>query len=229
MEEKVTLKITLTKEEYEALKALARGEGYLQVSDYAALLLRRAMARREAGQQIDARELSEAISKRLERTIVDLINPFTGKIDEISRRISELVDAIESKEEARAPQERAPERRAQQPSAMGKLKEQGVVFKEEVSWMKSPERFFEKLKREGAIVVERGDEKIAIDPELWGRFMEEVSKMTAKDVEDAAELVNSYLGERAAKLFKKLVRLGIVVYDEDEQSWIIQSIGPASG
>lgn len=231
MEDRVTVKIELRRDEYEALKALAREEGYLLVSDYIAALARKAMSRREPVQQIDAKELADAISKRLERTVADLVNPFTGKIDEISRKISELVEAIEAREEApRAAQERAAEKRApSQPSAIDRLREQGVVFKEDVSWMKLPERFFEKLKREGAVVIDVGDEKIAVDPALWERFKEEASRISVKSVDDAATLMSTYLGDRAAKLFKRLVKLGVLVYDEDERVWVVQSIGPASG
>ncbi|MCX8195620.1 MAG: hypothetical protein N3F67_00825 [Acidilobaceae archaeon] len=224
--ERVVLKIELSREEYEALKARARGEGYLLPSEYARELLRRALAKgEERAGEVNVKEIAEGISKRVERSITDLLNPFTGKIDEISRKISELIELMEAeRERAKEVREPAKEVKERRPlSAMERLKEQRAVFSEDMKWMKAPDKFFEKLKREGAHVIEVGEEKIAVHPEFWERFKEEVGSISVKSVDEASDLIGSYLGEEGAKLFKKLARSGLLVYDEDSGQWILSS------
>ncbi len=99
--DEVYVKVRLTRGEYEALKALARRRGYPTVADLLADAARRLLESGEASlaaapPQLDERRLAEAVASRLERRLVDLINPFTGKIDELGRRVAELVEAVES-------------------------------------------------------------------------------------------------------------------------------------
>jgi hypothetical protein len=205
-EGRVLVKIELTKSEYEALKAIARREGYSLVSEYLRDIIR-------GVEQVDA------LARRLERVIVDILNPYTGKIDEITRRLAELRELLEEAREERVRE--VVERPVRRAPAIEKLKEQGVVFQEDVRWMKSPERFFEKLKREGAMVLSIGGERVALDPGFWARFAEEVDKISVGDVEEAASLLEMSLGEAAGRLFRKMVKAGVAVYDEDQGIWVL--------
>jgi len=150
---------------------------------------------------------------------VDILNPYTGKIDEITRRLAELRELLEEAREERVRE--VVERPVRRAPAIEKLKEQGVVFQEDVRWMKSPERFFEKLKREGAMVLSIGGERVAVDPGFWARFAEEVDKISVGDVEEAASLLEMSLGEAAGRLFRKMVKAGVAVYDEDQGIWVL--------
>jgi len=98
--DEVYVKVRLDRGEYEALKALARRRGYATVGDLLADAARRLIEGGEAGvaaapAAVDERRLAEAVASRVERRVADLINPFTGKIDEIARRLAELVEAVE--------------------------------------------------------------------------------------------------------------------------------------
>jgi len=223
VEDRVSVRVELSRGEYEALKAIARREGYSLVSDYLRAVVRDLIEGKIGKPAPSGGEQVDVIARRLERTLVDILNPYTGKIDEILRRLSDVVELLERGEErARLPAREAREARRAPATAMGKLKEQGVVFQEDVQWMKSPEKFFEKLKKEGAVVIEVGGEKIAVDPDFWSTFEEELEKISVSSVDEAADLLEASLGEAAGKLFRKIARQGIAVYDEDEGVWVIR-------
>ncbi len=97
--DEVYVKVRLSRGEYEALKALARRRGYHTVSDLLADAARSLLEGGEASLAtppvIDERRLADAVASRIERRVMDLLNPFTGKIDELSRRMAELVEAVE--------------------------------------------------------------------------------------------------------------------------------------
>lgn len=227
-EDKVVVKIELSKEDYEVLKAISKKEGYSLVPEYLKFIVKNiikegGLAR---GESLQVRELSESIGKRVERIVTDLLNPYTGKIDELSRKISELREIVESLEAERAkpkPPTPTPPREPRKPvSAIDRLKDQGVVFQDDVRWMKSPDKFFDKLKKEGAVVLEVGGEKIAVDSDLWLSFKEELGKVSVSDLEEAASIIELSLGDAAGRLFRKLARAGLIVYDEDSGIWLSQ-------
>ncbi|MEM4681121.1 MAG: hypothetical protein QXM56_02025 [Acidilobaceae archaeon] len=218
-EEEVIIKLSLPKSEYERLRALAKSRDYTTVSEYVKEILRTLV---KEGPQAEPSLETEQVAKRLERMVADLLNPFTAKIDEVLRRLShiqELLETSRTPEEARAEAE-VPPTTKRTFTAIERLKREGVVFSEDVRWLRAPEKFFERLKREGAVVIERGQEKIAIDKDFWKRFLEEVRNISVSNADEAAELIGMSLGEGGAKLFKKLTKLGLLVYDEDGGEWI---------
>jgi hypothetical protein len=224
-EDKVLVKVELSRGEYEALKAIARREGYSLVSDYLRGLARDVIEGR-VGRGAGEGEQAEALARRLERIVVDLLNPYTGKIDEIARRLADLVELVERSEVEKpreVSRERLKEVKRAPPTAIERLKEQGAVFQEDVQWMKSPERFFEKLKKEGAVVVSIGGERVALDPDFWARFEDEVGKISVGDLEEAVGLLEVALGEAAGRLLRKMAKAGMAVYDEDMGMWILKT------
>jgi len=237
VEDRVFVKVSLSRGEYEALKERARSLGFATVSDYLAYIARESLrgGRGEAPQTyIDVKRLSVEVSERLERRLADLINPFTAKIDEVNRRLAELIEAVESRaqqpepvaeEERRPPAPRtpAPARSSERErgDALARLREEGVLFSEEATWIRNPEKFFRYLERKGAVVLDIGEEKIAVDPGFWERFTEAVETVEVSDSEEAARILEDELGDRAARLFRKLVRSGLASYDEDRRRWMI--------
>ncbi len=242
-EEWVYVKVRLRRSDYEALKARARALGFQSVADYIAETALRSLAVESAQPQavLDSKRVSDEISRRLERIVVDLINPFTAKIDEMNRRLAEVIEMIEA---LRAPEaeerverververgERRPQARFQPRQearerggfdALSRLKEEGVLFGEEATWIKNPDRFFAYLEKKGAVVIDLAGEKVAVDPEFWDRFSELVESLEISDAEEASEVVAEKLGQRAAKLFKKMVASGVLTYDEDRRTWTI--------
>ena len=236
-EEWVYVKVRLGRGEYEALKARAKALGYPSVSEYLSHIAVEVLQGSEARTpqaQIDVKRLSDEVAMRLERRIADLINPFTAKIDEMNRRLAEIIELLEERkpevvelEEAERPERRVlpraarPEARERGADALSRLREEGVLFSEEATWIKSPERFFRYLEKRGAIVLSLNGEKVAVDPELWERFREFVESLEVSDSEEAARIVEEELGDKAGKLFKKLVSNGLLTFDEDRRTWTL--------
>jgi len=243
--EKVVIKVELPRDEYLKLVRLAEEEGYPLASDYVRALVARALEGRLGGEcpggGLDERRLAEAIARRLERRLADLINPFTAKIDEMQRRIGELVEALEQAEarggpvEAEERPERPPARRRVErggPSrGMERLRSEGVVFESDLRGrLRQPEAFLRKLGSEGAVVLDLAGEKVAVDPGFWERLVESLSRLSIRDEGEVESLLSAELGERAARLFRLLVRSGLAYYDEDSASWVVRRRyrGPAS-
>jgi len=222
----IPIKIWLDEETYALLKSWCRQRRIELLPECIQTLLRESLEASSA----PLRLAPETLLKRIERVIQDLLNPFTGKIDEVNRKISEVIELLESEEareskEAPQPprplplQERLEARPAKRPSAIARLKEEGVVFEEDVKWMRSPSRFFQKLEREGAIVIDVQGEKVAVDPEFWREFLDEVRSLQVSDLGEATGIMEDRLGPQAAKLFRRLVRAGLIHFNEETGSW----------
>lgn len=232
-QDKVYVRVSLSRSEYEALKERAKRLGYPGLPEYLRDLALKSLGE-APGAGVDVKSLSEVVAERLERKVIDLLNPFTGKIDEINRRLAELIESLEAHREAaleerveRVQQARAerqavrPQRGWERGDALGRLREEGVFFGEEASWIRSPERFFRFLERRGAIVLDAGGEKIAVDPGFWEKFRGFVEAMDVADAEEAERIVEDEMGEKAARLFRKLVKAGLLTFDEDRGEWTI--------
>ncbi len=232
--------VWFTEEEYSRLSAEARRAGYSTVGDYVRDLTLQALEAGPGGQapQADARAIADAIARKLERLVADLINPFTAKIDEVNRRVAELLEAVESmRPEGEAEQPPPPQtprpvrqqarRAAGRPSGMERLHEEGVVFEADVQWLRDPDRFFAKLKSSGAKVITVAGEKIAVDPSFWEEFKAKVEKIGVRDLAEAAILVRTEFegdkGARAARLLEKLAKAGLAYYNEELGHWIVKS------
>ncbi len=223
----VPLRVWLSREDYELAKIFAEREGFETVSDFLSYMISSSL--KEGGKV--AKDIG-GVTKRVERLISDLLNPYTAKIDEIYKRLGEIMEMIESlsqtrpqskEEETIIPQrQKRIERTRKGTSAIERLRSEGVVFQEDMGWLKAPERFFQKLEREGAIVIDIDGEKVAIDKDLWDKFREAISQVMVKDPNEAAGLMAAAIGKPiVAKLFKKLVSSGFIYYDEEYGNWKI--------
>ncbi len=168
---------------------------------------------------------------RLEKKLQDLINPWTAKIDQLSSRVAELYEKIEALEEKikaleeaettrkeqvqryRAPIEARRETRRR--TAIERLREQGVVFEHDVQWLRDRDAFFERLRREGAIVLNIGGERVALDPAFWRNFREKVEQLPTPNDEEVRVL----LTEPQYQLFKKLKENGLIYFDASKRAW----------
>ncbi len=187
----------------------------------------------------------EKLAARLERKIQDMINPWTAKIDSLSARVAELQEKLEEIEEklkslekqaAERPQHAAAypqrpsgfhgrfeagERReyrgggGRRRSAVERLREQGVVFEHDVQWLRDRDAFFEKLRREGAVILNLGGERVAVDPEFWRNFKEKLHDLpTANDDE-----IRVLLTREQYELFRRLKESGLIYFDASEKRW----------
>lgn len=236
---RVVLKIELDEEEYRDLEAVARSMGY-ELPTHLIESLVRGMIRGQLrpGQAPAASMDAEQLARRLRRTIEDLLNPYTAKIDEIARKIGQLIELVEGLTEGQAPhaqaeaqpparparresyayEERSPRRR----SAMDRLREEGILLSSEARWINDPERFFSSLERRGAKVLRLGRDKfVAVHPEFWERFVRVLSETAVRDNSEVESLLDSSMGPAAVKLFRLLVQEGLAYYDEDEAAWKI--------
>jgi len=186
---------------------------------------------------------------KLRRSLEDLLNPVTGKIDslrsqfatvyeamekilerleEISRRIEQAPALTAPKAAAVARSEesgQAPPRR-RRTSAIEILKEQKVMYESDIaSKIKNRDAFFERLKRDGAVVLELIDQRVAVDPEYWREFisrLEEISTNSEPELERA-------LGKRGYQLLKALMRSTLAYFDATERRWklMLEDLGSA--
>ncbi|MGC8996857.1 MAG: hypothetical protein ACP5J1_03145 [Fervidicoccaceae archaeon] len=227
--------IKLTEEEFNLLKTKAASKGFESISDYVknvALSEQRPLSQPTlTTKEIPEREPGVSKEKELvqsiARAVQDIVNPFTAKIDELARSVAELRERIDRLEEAfqkvvTESEERGGERKTMAKPARGgtaieRLSMEGVVFQSELTWLKNPKAFFDKLKREGAIVIELEGEYIAVDPEFWDNFQ---SKLSAIKERDSAKVAKS-LPDKMSTLFRKLLSGGKLAYDPAENAWRI--------
>jgi Mg2+ and Co2+ transporter CorA len=192
---------------------------------------------------VDVEGLVEKLQKRLERRLQDLVNPWTAKIDSIQARLAELQEKLEAveaklkeieeqaKKEAPAtpPPPRYPsagfqerrggfehrEHRPRRRSAIDRLREQGVVYEHDVQWLRDRDAFFEKLRREGAIILNLGGERVAVDPEFWRSFKEKIEALPSANDEEIKILLTS----QQYDLFRRLKEAGLIYFDATKKAW----------
>ncbi len=207
--------IKLDEKEYRELKEKALNEGFESVAEYIKKLI---FQKEEA-----------KMPQSILRTVQDMINPFTAKVDELARSYGEIIEKLEKVEEKverleettsktlERPYRRTPSRKPSRKTAIDRLREEGAVFQSELSWLNNPKAFFNKLRREGAIVIDDEKEMIAVDPEFWEEFVSEITMIGEENV----SLVEKKLGGKKKVLFKKLVDKGIIFYDKLENRWSV--------
>ncbi len=166
----------------------------------------------------------EKLAARVARMVQDLINPWTAKVDQLAGRIAELYEKLEelssrlSEVEAHIKKlETHPvhEQRHRRKTAIERLKEQGVIFESDVKWIRDRDAFFEKLRREGAIVIEVGGERVAMDRRFWETFRDKVEKLPTVSDEE----IHILLTEPQYKLFRKLKEEGLIYFDSTKRAW----------
>lgn len=198
----------------------------------------------EKGLRVEPVDVNK-LAARLERKIQDMINPWTAKIDSLSARVAELQEKLEEIEERlKSLEKQAAERpqsqhAAYQPrpggfharfeggerreyrgggrrrSASERLREQGVVFEHDVQWLRDRDAFFEKLRREGAVILNLGGERVAVDPGFWRNFKEKLHDLpTANDDE-----IRVLLTREQYELFRRLKESGMIYFDASEKRW----------
>ncbi|MCD6428357.1 MAG: hypothetical protein J7L12_01930 [Desulfurococcales archaeon] len=175
----------------------------------------------------------EDISK-LQRSIMDLLNPYTAKLDDLSRRLGTIVEILENLAERVANLESSIRElregyaaRAEVPhevkhrerrSALDFLREQKVMFESEITGrIRNRDAFFERLKRGGAVVLELSTERVAVDPEFWEEFKRKLSELSSSLEKDIVKV----LGKEGAALLKALMHDAQVYYDATRKKWVL--------
>ncbi len=167
------------------------------------------------------------------RAVVDSINAYTGRIDEINRKVSHLIEVLEElaariqslEEQVRSlaqpvQQARVEERREARKSAVDILREQKVMFESDIaSKIKNRDAFFEKLRRSGAVVIGLAKERVAVDAEFYREFIERMEKIASS----SEETLSRELGKAELRLLKALMGSGLAYFDNINKKWVVET------
>uniref|UniRef100_A0A7C2ZVL9 CopG family transcriptional regulator n=1 Tax=Ignisphaera aggregans TaxID=334771 RepID=A0A7C2ZVL9_9CREN len=234
----VTLK--LEDKEYEELQKLAKEKGFPEVADYVNSLIRKIISKEMA----EVKEGAEGLHKKpqvleklvtlVERRIFDTINPFTQKIDEIGRRVASIIERMDSIEERvnilenrikelelRYAESREPkEQRRARKTAIDILKEQRVIFERDIaSKIRDRDSFFARLEREGAVVIETRDERMALDSYFWNTLLDKLKNIRTNNDEELKRLLDPL----EYKVVQKLRESALLIFDNSTKTWNLVS------
>ncbi|MUN28695.1 hypothetical protein [Sulfuracidifex metallicus] len=209
-----TIILKLSDDEYRKLEEDARKEGFVLISDYIRHIL-----------------LSDSVQdnlqsyQKIERKVQDMINPFTQQIDDLKRRLADAIERIDEMEElvkkpsieGTTEKKKDEEGQTKKKTIVDILKERKVLYENEMK-ARDPSAIINKLRSTGiARIISTTKGRIAIENEFFDMFIRHTSSIKSKDVEEAA----SQLQEPERKLFKTLVGVGLIYYDNEKNSWIV--------
>lgn len=217
---------------YRVLVDRASKAGYRDVSEY---LLHIISSMAEAGGAPDiSKYVEDTVAKhvsRVERKLSDVVNAYTARVEELASKIASLheeLDEIKSRiegfeerlrerEEREAREERREAQQTRRATAIDILKQQKVFYESSIyGKIKNRDKFFQKLEREGAVIISTDRERIAIDRDFWNSFTSKLSRIHS----DSEEIIRGVLSDRREiELFEKLKDSGIVIYDATEKRW----------
>ncbi len=188
---------------------------------------------------------------KFRRGIEDLLNPTTGKIDDMRGKLATIIELLEgiverlrevdSKIDKVAAQPLQPEAQpaqtasrggrggpaarvgaeAQQPrrrrtSAIEILKEQKVMFESDITGkIKNRDAFFERLRKDGAVVLELARQRVAIDPDYWNEFVERLKSLNTNSEAEMEKV----LGKVGMRLLKELMQSTLAYFDATTKKW----------
>lgn len=218
--EKKMIRIELDRDTYERLLEKATDKGYLRVEEYIMELIKRDLV---GELEPDITQIMDKLKPRIKRYVEDIVNEYLSMVMENKRRIAELYEKIEEikelvrKAEEKPPQPQQPLPRRRKKTGIEILREQKVLFESRLERLRDKDRFFDYLKRQGAIVLELEGERIAVDPDFWMEFKEKISGIQTHDEREAVKGLSPVEQE----LFMKLRRSQVIIYDSRTHSWRI--------
>lgn len=220
---------------YEELERRAKEEGFLTIAEYVRFLISK-----ELGKQIKEESIDE-LQKRtqltldkviplLERKIQDRINPFTSKVDELSRKSAEIIERIEEIEQrvqeieeklkvkSDVESRMKAEHKTPRKTAIDILREQKVIFERDIAnRIKDRDSFFARLEQSNAKVIEAKDERVAVDPDFWENFVKRISSIATNNDDDIKRILDPV----ESRLFYKLKESALAIYDSTARKWHI--------
>lgn len=238
------IRINLPEPLYRDLFSKAKSEGYDKIEDYLFHIIYDSV-KRSAPESVQ-KEIS-----RIERNLMDLINKYTSKIDDMSRRIASLQEKIEEIEN------RVNELSNRYEEIAGAAREKQVSKRTEQIPRKPERAEYEKPEKEAqphkktAIEILKEQKIIfesSIAPKIRDRdsFFRKLESEGAKILkfsdervavdsdfwrdflnkleslrEDNEESVKKHLSKEEYKLFEKLKREGMIAYSFIDKKWIL--------
>jgi len=157
---------------------------------------------------------------------LDNIHKWTSRTYEILEALLDKVSTLEQEIKnmsAGAPPRPSPktmeheERGRRRKSAIDFLKEQKIMFEADIAnRIRNRDAFFEKLRRDGAVVLELKYGRVAVDPDYWEEFKSALNEL---DTSDDAE-IEKRLGKKGYALLKALSEDGVVYFDATKRKWV---------
>lgn len=169
--------------------------------------------------------------QRLLRSATDTINTYSSLLTELRDRLVEVHEVLEnlsSKIEElpskiatqQPPVETIQEKTRERVTAIEILRRQKIIYEADIAKkIRNRDAFFDRLGREGAVVLSLKDQRVAIDDEFWSQFVGKVESLTTdKDPE-----ISKVLDKQEVALLKKLVESAIAYYDRSKKKWVIKT------
>lgn len=174
----------------------------------------------------------EALSsiQRVLRSATDTINTYSSLLTELRDRlveIREVLDNLSSKIDElpskitvqQAPVEATQERAREKITAIEVLKKQKAIYEADIAKkIRNRDAFFDRLERDGAVVLSLKDQRVAVDTEFWTQFVNKVESLTTDKDSEIAKV----LDKQEITLLKKLVESAIAYYDRSKKKWVIK-------
>lgn len=221
--------IKLTDEEYKKLQNEASQQGFVLLSDYIKYKLLGETTNNTnptlSNQRI-TEEIINQITVKLERKVQDTINPFTNEIEELKKKVADIIERLELIEEnmkndqktsfstKKQMQKKEKLQKTEKKTGIEILREKGALFESELK-LNNPDAFFEKLESQGAKILNTETERIALDPGFYDNFLKKLEKIHTQDETE----IEKYLETTEYKLFQKLRKSALLYFDATTKSW----------
>jgi hypothetical protein len=153
----------------------------------------------------DANEAARLLDGKEAKLFRKLVSEGLAYFDSESQTWKLIVETVPTEKVAEEEKKR---------TAMIILKERGASYESELN-LRNPDAYFAKLENEGAKIIITEKERIAVHPDFYAKFVNDLSNIHTADVNEAAKL----LDEKEAKLFRKLVSEGLAYFDSESQTW----------
>ncbi|OYT49666.1 MAG: hypothetical protein B6U73_05055 [Desulfurococcales archaeon ex4484_204] len=227
---------------YEVLERVVKAYQGLPPEEAVRLFIMDSLGGEEKVKELQARAatISREDMARLHRSIMDLLNPYTAKLDNMARKLATVIELLESVAERLSVLDSVASELKQLRASMGPqqvgrptpregrervrrhavdiLREQKVMFESDIaSKIKNRDAFFERLRRDGAVVLELVDERVAVDPSFWAEFK---SRLTSLRTNSEGEVAKA-LGKEGLALLKALMKSAQAYFDVTRKEWVL--------
>ncbi|MEM0348325.1 MAG: hypothetical protein QXV93_05395 [Zestosphaera sp.] len=169
--------------------------------------------------------------QRLLRSATDTINTYSSLLTDLRNRLVEMrevlenlnlkIDELPSKITVQqVPVEAVQEKAREKITAIEILKKQKIIYEADIAKkIRNRDAFFDRLEREGAVVLSLKDQRVAIDDEFWSEFVSKVESLTTDKDSEIAKI----LDKQEVALLKKLSESAIAYYERSKKKWVIKA------
>jgi uncharacterized protein YoxC len=198
----------------------------------------------ELAKRIEALEQKLDLVVKELRKQQDLINAYTGKADQVLQRFSQVVEAVEARDEKlgkvvellsslvsalrqgsakvseerhRVSEESVKKTRRERIDVCERLKKEPVIFESDIAdRIRDRDKFFTKIARTcNGIVVEGLKERVAVEKGCWQQFLDKLGKANTSD----EEKIKPMLDPLEFRLFTVLKESALIIFDANERRW----------